>query len=306
MHPFADLIARQPNTQWTLVGLSPLPEEEWQRILTFLDFQESERRAMLATIETLFRRGHELVVDTYAYLTRHPETASILGWEQGADPAHLAERRRFFSAWLARLLGLDLGDDMARYLFHAGKLHAGHGARKSHVPPVFVTGSISLVHAAFARFLTQEPETTPVAATALSGWNKLLTAHLHLMQMGFNAAAALDQGDTALQITLFGKLRTVAGLHTLPVRLSADGSVQEALRKLFDYVPAARAEIFDLEWRDGEVVDSTGTPWFHPTPAHRIKPMWRVLLNGRDVSYLGGERTPVRHGDELHLFPPGR
>lgn len=306
MQPFADFSMQQHARSWAISGLAPLPEEEWRRILGFLNLQESERRAMLTTVETLLRRAHELVVETYNYLTRHEETAAILGWERGADPAHLAERRRFFSVWLARVLGLDLGDDMARYLFHAGKLHAGHGARRVQVAPVFVTGSMSLVHAAFAKFLMEEMPTAPQIPAALAGWNKLLTAHLHLMQTGFNAAVALERGDAAVHISLFGKLRAVAGFHELPVRVPNDAILQDALRKLFDYVPAARAEIFDVEWRDSEVIDSTGTPWFHPLAAHRIKPMWRVLLNGRDVGYLDGEATPIRHGDQVHLFPPGR
>lgn len=306
MQPFAGFGQQQTTNPWVITNLAPLPEEEWQRMLTFLDLRDEERRAMLATIEALFRRGHELVVGTYDYLIQHEETAAILGWEHGADPAHLAERRRFFTVWLARLLGLDLSDDMARYLFHAGRLHAGHGARRTHVPPVYVTGSISLVHAAFARFLSEEMPTDPRVSTALAGWNKVLSAHLHLMQTGFNAAVALDQGDDQVEMTLFGKLRTLTGLHTLDVAVPQGATVQDALRKVFNYMPAARSEVFDLEWQGGEVLDSRGTPWFQPLKHHRIKPMWRVLLNGRDISYLAGEATPVHAGDELHFFPPGR
>ena len=77
------------------------------------------------------------MVETYDYLLRHHETAVVLGWERGADQQHLSERRRFFSVWLARVIGLDLSDDLARYLFRAGQYHAGHGPRQTHVPPVF-------------------------------------------------------------------------------------------------------------------------------------------------------------------------
>ena len=41
-------------------------------------------------------------------------------------------------------------------LFRAGQLHAAHGPRQAHVPEVYVTGAISLVNAAFARFLHEE------------------------------------------------------------------------------------------------------------------------------------------------------
>ncbi|MEZ4582294.1 MAG: hypothetical protein R3A10_11795 [Caldilineaceae bacterium] len=33
--------------------------------------------------------------------------------------------------------------------------------------------------------------------------------------------------------------------------------------------------------------------------------MWRVLLNGKDISYLDGPAT-APSGDEIHIFPPGR
>lgn len=82
--------------------------------------------------------------------------------------------------------------------------------------------------------------------------------------------------------------------------------MQLALRKLFNYYPAARSEVFDVEWLEGERLDHTGTPWFEAERAYRIKPTWRVLLNGKDVSYLDGVETPVHEGDAIHVFPPGR
>ena len=305
MDPFAKF-GQQSGRVWSISGLSPLPEEEWQRILTFVGLRDDERKAMLATVETLFRRGHELVVGTYDYLLHHEETAVILGWERGADPSHLAERRRFFTLWLARLLGLDLSDDLARYLFHAGKLHAGHGPRRTHVPGVYVTGSISLVNAAFARFLTEEMPGDPCVAPALAGWNKVLTAHLHLMQMGFNSTVALDQGDFPVRLALFGKMRTLAGLNELNVHLTRGAVIADVLRKFFDYAPSTRTDVFDVEWHGDEVFDHTGTPWFRPRKHYRVKPMWRVLVNGKDVSFLEGAATAVQAGDEVHLFPPGR
>jgi hypothetical protein len=55
-----------------------------------------------------------------------------------------------------------------------------------------------------------------------------------------------------------------------------------------------------------EQVDARGTPWFTTKPAYAVKPMWRVLLNGKDISYIGGPSVPVHEGDEIHVFPPGR
>lgn len=304
MNPFQKFEGQQQH--WRLAGLDPLPEEEWQRILIFLKLSQTERDAMLATVEVLFRRGYELVVGTYDALLQNADTAAILGWERGADPAHLSERRRFFTIWLARLLALDMSSELAHYLFRAGKLHAGHGPRRTHVPPLYVTGSISLVNAAFARFLSEEMCGDPIVPVALAGWNKLLAAHLHLMQMGYQAGLALDSGDFQVTVALFGKMREMTGTQTVPLHLPDGAQMQYTLRKLFNYFPAARAEVFDLEWQAGEQVDHRGTPWFAPQKVYRIKPMWRVLLNGRDISYLDGADTIVQDQDEIQIFPPGR
>ena len=306
MDPFAGLNGHDRSTPWSIGGLDPLPEEEWQRMRGFLGLAQTEIDSMLATVEPLFKRGHELVVGTYDYLLRNPETAAILGWEDGADPAHLSERRRFFTVWLARLLGMDFSADLARYLFRAGKLHAAHGPRRAHVPPVYVSGSISLVNAAFARFLMEEMPGDPVVPAALAGWNKVLTMHLHLMQLGYQAATAIDSGDHAVRFALFGRMRTITGAQELTVHVGDGADAQSALRKFFNYYPNARAEVFDVEWRGYERDDAHGTPWFAVKPDYSVKPMWRVLLNGKDLSYIGGPASPVRPGDEIHVFPPGR
>jgi molybdopterin converting factor small subunit len=247
-----------------------------------------------------------LVVGTYDYLLQNHETAAILGWEGGADPAHLSERRRFFTVWLARLLGMDFSTDLAHYLFRAGKLHAAHGPRRAHVPPVYVTGSISLVNATFARFLFEEMPGNPAIPRALAGWNKVLTLHLHLMQLGYAAATAVDSGDYAVKFSLFGRMRTVTGAQELDIHLADGATAQVALRKFFNYFPQARREVFDPAWEGDEHDDARGTPWFTAKPAYAVKPMWRVLLNGKDLSYLGGVDLPVHAGDEIHVFPPGR
>ncbi len=304
--PFAFLNGGARPARWNIAGLEPLPEEEWQRLRNFLALGPGDTAAMLATVEPLFRRGYELVVATYDHLLAVPETAAILGWEGGADPAHLAERRRFFTVWLARLLGMDLSGDFARYLFYAGKLHAAHGPRRAFVPPVFVTGSISLVNATFARFLYEEmPGDTRVPA-ALAGWNKVLAMHLHLMLMGYNAAQAVDSGDFAVPFVLFGRMRTATGARERPVHLPTGGTLEVALRKFFNYYPAARSEVFDIEWSGGERDDARGTPWFTISPVHTVKPMWRVLVNGKDISFHGGTAQPLHPGDAVHVFPPGR
>ncbi len=306
MNVFAGLDGYGQSEPWTIDGLEPPPEEEWQRMRGFLALSDGEVQAMLTTVEALFRRGHELVVGTYDYLQHNAETAAILGWEEGADPAHLAERRRFFTIWLARLLGMDFSADLAHYLFRAGKFHAAHGPRRTHVPPVYVTGSISLVNATFARFIMEEMPGQAQALLALAGWNKVLTLHLHLMQMGYQAAQAIEQGDFAVPFVMFGRMRAATGKHELSVCMADSATVQSALRKFFNYFPQARSEVFDPAWSGGERMDAHGTPWFTVDRAYAVKPMWRVLLNGKDLSYIGGPVISLAAGDEIHIFPPGR
>ena len=306
MNPFDQFSDLGSPPSWQLSALTAPPEDEWRRMRAFLGLSGQEIQAMLATVEALFKRGHELVVGNYDYLLQNPDTAAILGWEQGADPKHLSERRRFFTVWLARMLGMDFSDDLARYLFRAGQYHAGHGPRQIHVPPIYITGAASLVNATFARFLSEEMAGDPIVPTALAGWNKVMTMHLHMMQLGYQVAVDLHSGEMAVPVNLFGKMRTLTGRRTLTIHLREGAAMSAALGKFFNYFPATRQDVFDLAWTDGERIDATGTPWFEARPVYRVKPMWRVLLNGKDLSFIGGPEIPVHAGDEISVFPPGR
>ncbi|MCG3209181.1 MAG: hypothetical protein FOGNACKC_02800 [Anaerolineae bacterium] len=307
MNPFAKINGHNKTAErWELANLTPTPEEEWQRMKEFLSLSRADTAAMLETVEVLFRRGHELVVGTYDYLLQDRETAAILGWERGADPEHLAERRRFFTVWLARTLGLDMGEDFARYLFRAGQIHAAHGPRQIHVPEMYVTGSVSLVNAAFARFLAEEMPGAAVVPLALAGWNKMLSLHLNMMLMGYRSARTVDSGDFAVTVSLFGRMRNVTHQQQLQIHLPTGATVDTLLQKFFNYHPQARSEVFDLGWIGGERLDAAGTPWFVPHKVYQVKPMWRVLLNGKDISYIGGPGISITAGDEVHVFPPGR
>ncbi|MDH3676007.1 MAG: protoglobin domain-containing protein [Anaerolineae bacterium] len=307
MDPWLELNGKnRAQEPWAVSGLSPAPEEDWERMRQFLDLGQADLEAMLETIEVLLQRGHELVVGNYDYLLRNHETAAILGWERGADPEHLAERRRFFAVWLARTLGLDFSDDFARYLFRAGQLHAGHGPRQTHVPELYVTGAISLVNATFARFLSEDMPGSAVVPAALAGWNKVLSLHLQMMLSGYRSALSLDSGNLSVNVALFGRMRTVTGRRSLDLNLSNGARMDEALKKLFNYYPHAREEVFNLSWVGSERDDASGTPWFVAEKVYSIKPMWRVLLNGKDLDYIGGSQVAVSPGDRISIFPPGR
>jgi len=289
-----------------LRGLDPTPEEQWRHLRDFLNLNQSDLDAMVQTVEVLMRHGTEFVVGAYDYLLRFRETAEILGWEQGADPAHLAERRQFFTIWLARTLGLDLSDDLARYLFKAGKYHAGHGPRHIHVPEIYVAGAISLSQANFAEYLAAEMTDAALVARALAGWNKLLTMHLHLMTAGYRVARALDEGDYAVTVALFGRMRQLTGSDKLTVHLGEDGRTGQVLHKFFNYFPETRSEVFDIGWDDDYRLDEQGTPWLMAHKVYRARRDWNIRLNGRNLEYIGGLTVPVHAGDELSIFPPGR
>ncbi len=283
--------------------LAPEPHDEWRRMLRFVAWTDTDTLAASRSVEALLQRGHELVVTTYDYLTRVPETAAILGWESGVDEAHLEERRRFFTIWLARTLGLDTSDEFAVYLFRAGKYHAGHGPRRIHTPPEYVTGSIGLVQAAFARYMAEAGLPTETLASAMTAWSKYLSVQLNQMLLGYRIGRDMDRGPLSVPISVFGRLRPLVGSERTQVRASTGANVAEVLRKFFNYYPQVRAEALDRVWRSEDRSDSL---WIEVEPSYVPRDGWRVLLNGRDVKYGGGFDAPIQEGDEIALFPPGR
>jgi hypothetical protein len=98
LDPFAGLNGSGKTEQWQISGLDPLPEEEWARMREFLALSDAE---MATQCSPRWRRSSAAATNwwwaPYDYLLHNHETAAILGWEDGADPTHLAERRRFFT-----------------------------------------------------------------------------------------------------------------------------------------------------------------------------------------------------------------
>jgi len=72
---------------------------------------------------------------------------------------------------------------------------------------------------------------------------------------------------------------------------------------VFNYFPQARAEALERVWRAEEKSDAL---WVEVVPAYVTRPGWRILHNGREVQHHGGFAAPVRSGDEVAVFPPGR
>lgn len=305
---YPQLISLQTHHGWSyssfeLRGLAPTPAEEWQRTLAFLGLGGDEKAAMARSVEALMRRAVELVVDTYDYLQKFPETAAILGWEESVDVEHLEERRRFFTVWLARTLGMDTSDEFAAYLFRAGKFHAGHGPRQIHTPPTYVTASIGHVLAYFARVLGQSPLNASDLAVAMAGWSKYLSAQLNLMLFGYHIARQFESGDLPIRVKLFGTVRPIIGKSEVIVRVHQADAVVRVLEKFFNYYPEARAQALEKNW---DTEEKSGSDWLEVISVYLFRKGWRILLNGRDLTYEGGFDQPLAIQDEVAIFPPGR
>jgi len=286
-----------------LHNLASEPAEEWRRSLRFAGWSPADRSAAARSIDAIFRRGQELVVQTYDYLLHVPETAAILGWEHGADAAHLEERRRFFTIWLARTLGMDSSDEFALYLFRAGTFHAGHGPRGIHTPATYVTGSIGLVLAAFARYMADACLPGDAIAAAMAAWNKYLSAQLNQMLFGYQVARDLESGPLTIRCALYGRLRPLVGARDVQIHVADPSSAGDVLGKFFNYYPQTRRDALERVWRSDERESAL---WPEVKPAYILRHGWRILLNGRDMEYEGGFAAPVRASDEIAIFPPGR
>ena len=112
-------------------------------------------------------------------------------------------------------IGMDTSEKFAYYLFRAGKLHAGHGPRQIHVPPAYITTSIGMMGAAFARCMYEANLPGDVVALAMAGWNKYLSVQLHLMDLGYRVAIEFSRGDFPVSYDLYGRMRQLAGWRTI-------------------------------------------------------------------------------------------
>lgn len=297
------MVTATRSSMMEIHDLMPEPGDEWRHMLSFVTLERDDKQAMAQSAETLLRRAPELVVNTYDYLRSVPETAAILGWEEGVDDEHLEERRRFFTIWLTRTLGLDTGDEFAYYLYRAGKFHAGHGPRQIHTPPAYVTASMGLVLASFSTYMSEAGLSGEVIAGAMAGWNKYLMVQLHLMLLGYQAAMDWDKGSQTIKLSLFGRLRTMVGQRDISLNVGPEATMADVLKKFFDYYPRIRAETLEQAWHSEDEAESL---WMDVLPVYIPRPGWRILLNGRNVEFSGGFSLAVGDGDTVAIFPPGR
>ncbi|MDM7324853.1 MAG: MoaD/ThiS family protein [Thermus sp.] len=273
-------------TEVLTLDLPPLPEEVLAELLAFGGLGEEEKRAMRLDAERLLEGAAPFVAGVYDHLSRHPGTARALGWEGRVKEEELYLRRAFFSAWLARTIGVDTSVEFAREVYRAGLWHGGLGPKGAFIPPEYVGLSFAQV----GRYLAERVQD-------VRPWLVYLSAQEEVMRKGFDAAMALKEGQVTVTFQALGLAHPAL---PKPVSLRA-GNVEEALRKVFTISPALRDLALEALLAEEEV-----GLWLEPKTLWRLRPRWAVLLNGRDVRYLQGLATPLKEGDRLTLLPPGR
>lgn len=273
------------------LNLPPTPEAQMREQLAFVGLDEAARRQMYLDGEPLLAHAADWVAAAYDHLSRFAPTAKALGWEGRIPEDELYLRRTFFSGWIGRTIGVDTSDEFARYLFQAGRVHAGYGPERRFVPPEWVSLSLTLILRMFS---------TVVPAERLGLWGGYLGVQQEVMRAGFEAARALEQGRIVIRVNALG-LALPALPEPLEVRLPQGGTVQDALFKVFTFRPELR-DIALEPVQDAE--EHAG--WMEEVTRWRFKPRWALLKNGRDVAYLEGLATRFKNGDTLTFLPPGR
>ncbi len=276
---------------WTeILDLPQLPETQMREQLAFVGLNEAAKREMYLDGEPLLAHAADWVAAAYDHLSRYAPTAKALGWEGRIPEDELYLRRTFFSGWIGRTIGVDTSDEFARYLFHAGRVHAGYGPGRHFVPPEWVSLSLSLILRMFS---------SVVPAERLGLWSGYLAVQQEIMRLGYDAAVALERGRAAVRVNALG-LALPALPEPLAVRVDG-GTVREALEKTFAFRPELRdialEPVLDAEEHAG---------WMEEVVRWRFKNNWTVLKNGRDVAYLEGLATRLKNGDSLTFLPPGR
>ena len=88
-----------------------------------------------------------------------------------------------------------------------------------------------------------------------------------------------------VRVYLYATLRERAGgVRVVELQLPLGSTVRDVLHMLSNLYPSVV----------GEVLDGSGN----------VRAGYKVLLNGRDIDFVGGLDSRISDGDEVHLFPP--
>ena len=88
----------------------------------------------------------------------------------------------------------------------------------------------------------------------------------------------------SVRVKTLGMLYDITGRLEHTVEVPDGSTVYDVINQLIKMFPRL----------EGEILDDNG----------EIKEFYRVLLNGREVIYLGGVRSPVGEGDVVAIIPP--
>ena len=267
-----------------------LPEERFYRLLEFAGLGEAEARTMRLDAERLLDDAADWVRQAYDALARYPDTAKALGWETHVLESSLYLRRAFFSAWLARTIGVDTSKDFARYLHHAGRVHAGFGPEAREVPEEWVGMAFAFILGKFSEKVA--PERLPL-------WGAYLKAQEGVMLRGQALAEDLKKGAVPVRFSVMG----VARRHwKTPIDLRLE---EATLLRLVEKVFAFAPELVDAALEPVPAAEEAGL-WLEEVTRWRFRPGWTLLVEGRDARHLEGLKTPLAPGARVELLPPGR
>jgi molybdopterin synthase sulfur carrier subunit len=91
--------------------------------------------------------------------------------------------------------------------------------------------------------------------------------------------------EKAMRVRVYGTLRAVmGGVKETEAQVSEPCTAGDILQQLVAAYPGLREKVFRGK---NELIGGVG-----------------LFVNGRSTRFLQGLDTPVRHGDELALFPP--
>lgn len=89
-----------------------------------------------------------------------------------------------------------------------------------------------------------------------------------------------------VKVKIFAAFRDILGIKEIDLQFSSNITVKTLVLTLSDKYSQGKLE--------GQVYDESGN----------VREFVKILVNGRDVDFLGGSSTQLKDGDILALFPP--